>query len=227
MKKGFRQNKRINPLFSMRIFRRGLGWRVVVRINRRNNKQRWMWRGINLPVGQERSKYVVSSHKRAVRRLLTASLTAVIAVKQAAFIIVRTFPRDPDVCTRFRFPFWFRAGRRHHGAAHTRLKTNHLSSVVVFVVPVILLVERTMANMEWYRRFYVYRPDAYASVLRNSERFVLMCALVCWKMIRIHKLILYRYSIDWQWFTRIYVFSCFVYLKVYLSLIVNIWYYCQ
>lgn len=139
-----------------------------------NNKQRW--RGNNLPVGQERSKYVVSSHKRAVRRLLTPSLTAVIAVKQAAFIIVRTFPRDPDVCTRFRFPFWFGGGRRHHGSAHMRLRGWKPAASGLLLFSLFPLFwpnfERTMASMEWYRRFYLYQADAYASVLRNSKCFL-------------------------------------------------------
>lgn len=174
---GFRQNKRINPSFSeWEYFEE---WEEVARINRRNNKQRWMWRGINLPVGQERSKYVVSSHKRAVRRLLTASLTAVIAVKQAAFINVRTFPRDPDVCTRFRYPFWFRAGRRHHGAAHMRLRgwKPATSALLLFSLFPLFCLSNEQWRI-WNRRFYVYRPDACASVLRNSECFVLMLALV-------------------------------------------------
>ena len=63
-----------------------------------------MSQGISLPVGQGRSKYVVLSHG-AGRRSLTAFLTAVIVVKQTAFIIVRTFPRvhlRADGSTRFR-----------------------------------------------------------------------------------------------------------------------------
>lgn len=114
----------------------------------RINQHRWMSRGISLPVGQGRSKYVVLS-RRAVRRSSTPSLTAVIAVKQAAFIIVRTFPCGPtrNGCPRFR------AMSVSHGApsrvhAFTRLKTSSPNPVVLVIVPCFWPSNEQSANVE-------------------------------------------------------------------------------
>lgn len=158
---GFRQNKRINSSFSeWEYFEE---WEEVARINRRNNKQRWMWRGINLPVGQERCGFIA----QACRATLVNSILDRCNRRKTGGFYQRSNISARSRCLHA-FPVPILVPRRPPPSwrcsyAFTRLKTSHVCPVVVFVVPVILPVERTMANME-------------SSLLRLSARRMCICS---------------------------------------------------